>query len=269
MKKKMYKAVIWGVMVILLTGCGGKQKLQQSDETEKVNIEPEISEDEPDAMSQLEIFAEHYQQWQGEKEYPGADAFYGTSRYAVCDLDEDGTLELIEVTSAGSDHFSENHFYQVQDGKVIELEQEYYNDGEDEFDIDLDDKLSVYKDTENGRNYYFTRDFAKDSGWQLTCIGYFWLEDGKVHHEAIAFSEFVYDESVADWDAMTHYYGQDGLDGEEITWEEFQALQDSFVEGKEQKELALNWVTYADKEHGFESKEDALDKLMNSYQGDI
>lgn len=39
--------------------------------------------------------------------------------------------------------------------------------------------------------------------------------------------------------------------------------------GREQKELKLNWVSYADKEHGFESEEDALNKLMSSYQGDI
>lgn len=85
-----------------------------------------------DILSQLEIFAETFEEWKYQDMGP-----YACS-YAVYDLDWDGKLELLTKVEAGTGRYSENHFYQVNESGdgICELKQQYYNKNA-EFDLDF------------------------------------------------------------------------------------------------------------------------------------
>lgn len=210
-----------------------------------------------DILSQLEVFAETFEEWKYQDMGP-----YACS-YAVYDLDRDGQPELLTKVVAGSGLYSENHFYQVNergDG-ICELKQQYYYNNA-EFDLDYLE-FPAYVDQE-GTIYYSARDVEK-SGY-LYCYytdGFFYLKDGAIHNEAVRIS--CYDGNLPEGEQNIYYsYGQEETVIDEAEWER---LYSDYTAGMTEKKVKFPWFQLGEADKV--SQEELLKLLVTSYKEGI
>lgn len=189
-----------------------------------------------EVAAQLRIMADNFLQWKVVN-YPG------TANYAVYDLDGDGRLELMTNVILGSGLFSENHFYQVNEGHtgLVELTQKPDDVGILEFEIagsGYDNYGKAYVD-ENGRILYATADYGRAGIDFVGCSeGYYYLENGIIYNEEIRSYTTDYSE---DEDGVYSYYSAGP--GEAISEEEWKALYQEFQDGKQEIEYSMKWVS--------------------------
>lgn len=212
-----------------------------------------------EAAAQIRIMADNFEQWKVVN-YPGA------ANYTVYDLDGDGRLELLTNVILGSGLFSENHFYQVNEGHtgLTELAQKPDDVGIIEFEIagsGYDKYGKAYID-ENGRIMYAAADYGKAGIDFVGCSeGYYYLENGIIYNEEIRSYTTDYTE---DENGVYSYYGAGP--GEAISVEEWERLYQNFAEGKQEIKAGIIWKSLYEEEAEGMTAEDWFELLADSYK---
>lgn len=224
---------------------------------EKIELaQVDISALEENVRKQLEVFAETRQEWLFYEMGPSVCG------YAVCDLNQDGILELVAQTTQGTGMYSENHFYQMNstgDG-IVEIPQEYYSN-EAELDIGISSISSfAYKDKVTGVIYYPANDITKNGYAEtLQAEGVYYLKDNCVYSliyrmkHILANNDGIIEET---------YYDAEGNEINKETWE--QLLEDFFQE-KEAWKSTIDWTNMYPEDYEAASYQEILRILVENY----
>lgn len=208
----------------------------------------EINEEDQvlSAYEQLEIFAENYEEWMGEKG--------NTYNYCVYDFDQDGRLEL--VVTVKRMYGIENHFYQVEGEGIKEIEQDYYGIRGKEFDI-CNRTTTAFHDKSTGIIYYEAKNYGGSSG--IDSYGYFYMENGKICHVLVSTVK-------SDENGQAHYFDENRTDNREIDRDTFLALNNEIENGKVKTWIDLESVEWGERS-SFTNFDIVLSNLIASYQG--
>lgn len=182
-----------------------------------------------DIWRQLAVFVHNREEW-----LVKGGVRSGTGRFAVRDLDGDGSLELMVNITEGTGHYSDNHFYRLkEDGTGIEeLAQDKSGNTYPESYFDLRSgwrttDVTVLRDNSNGRIYYLAEDYLSAISPYYTLVdGYFYLEDGCVYSVALR----VYDGTYGEEGTEELY--RDG-NAKVLSKEEWEKAGADFINGKE------------------------------------
>ena len=135
------------------------------------------------AEEQIAIFVANRELW-----YP-VDDYYVPYSYTVCDLDQNGRLELVINICMGTGFFSENYFWEINESLdgVIACDNPFV-DYASQVDLGYPE-TNVYYDAESGVYYYMAEDFIRN-GWAFSATEKYAisLEDGQVMDRLLASS---------------------------------------------------------------------------------
>lgn len=197
----------------------------------------EVSERLGDSYAQqLRTFAENYLQWLPED----WELAPGTINFAVCDLDEDSTLELLRSQIQGTGLYAFNACYRAdaENGQVSELEQQTDEDGfEPEIALSAPDRLSgVYRDSD-GRLLYLASDYGRAGTQFSSCT------DGCFYLENDAMVSLSFRSRTAEADAKEEWTYTYYLPGQEapVPEAEWEAALSTFLSDKIPVEASVCW----------------------------
>lgn len=135
------------------------------------------------AEEQIAIFVANRELW-----YP-VDDYYVPYSYTVCDLDQNGRLELVINICMGTGFFSENYFWEINESLdgVIACDNPFV-DYASQVDLGYPE-TNVYYDAESAVYYYMAEDFIRN-GWAFSATEKYAisLEDGQVMDRLLASS---------------------------------------------------------------------------------
>jgi len=203
--KKWKTIVCLSVMMLCLVACDG-EKRESLLETEEIASEI-ISETEsieefvsPESLqSQLKIMAKSMDLWNDSYK---SDLYF--NRFTVTDLDRNGRYELIIAQMAGSGHYTDGKFYEVNEtyDTLVECERvgrkgygyttKYESSEWADFIVD---ETTMYYDAKKDIYYYLFEDYKKDGlSWRRSCWQVLYIKDGALYEETIATMEASWDE---------------------------------------------------------------------------
>lgn len=228
-----------------------EQTAEQTEWYETESYEERNKEQIPSAYEQLETFAYHVDEWK-----KGEDI-----KFCIYDFDQDGMLELL-VSSKKNNQYAENHFYHAGGDHVVELEQNYYGEKGDEFDLEWGNR--AWCDPSTGRiSYYAQNNSNINDSLYWNYYGYFCLEDGCVENIPVCSLRTRCSKEGIEYNYynMTSF-GLNGYDLEEIDKNEFDALKGEYHTDKVEKYVYKYWVTFEENA----SQKEILFDLILSYQ---
>lgn len=220
-------------------------------------------------FAQLEGMALNTEAWVSNGSDAESEAIADETYYAVYDFGQDGYLELVSTAKLGNGQYSENHFYHVRNGEVIELPQQLYGEKGDEFDL-LGETLYSSFDESTGSISYIAQNTNLDgSSWQQICNGYFYIEDGVVMHIPV----LGYECERTQEGQQTRFYqmishGEEAVEKtlyrkEDISEEAYDVQADGLLEERAQREIKLSFHKI---DADTMSKEEVFLTLLLSYQ---
>ncbi|MCM1047411.1 MAG: hypothetical protein NC433_03205 [Clostridiales bacterium] len=190
---------------------------------------PDLSGLSDEEIRQLGVFAQNKEVWNMEDYEPL------TFHYTVFDLDKDGRLELITSATAGTGIYTENHFYHTDDefSKLEELPQEYC-DEYSELDINFNGDGAIYYD--GSIFYYPSYDFSKNGAAEnYNFDGAYYIKDGIVYSVEYRGTHALWHDE--DNSEQTYY----DAEGNEITQDKWDTLEDEFYAGMETGYYSMIW----------------------------
>lgn len=206
----------------------------------------------PSAFEQLETFAYHADEWKK----------WAETKYCIYDFDQDGILELL-VSTKRNNQYTENHFFHADGDHIVELDQNYYGEKGDEFDLDWG--RSAWCDPDTGKIYYYAENNIKiNDSLYWSYYGYFYIEDGRVENIPVcAFRTFYSkEETEHDYYDMTSFRMNGQYAQEKVDKSEFDVLKEEYHAGKVKKYVCQYWFTLEENA----SQKEILFKLILSYQ---
>ena len=168
------------------------------------------------AEEQIAIFVANRELW-----YP-VDDYYVPYSYTVCDLDQNGRLELLINICMGTGFFSENTAWEINEsgdgivscGEIFETYESVVDLGYPEAD--------AYYDAESGVYYYVAEDFIRN-GWAFNATEMYALslEDGQIR------SQFLASYACETFEDGTQTITCTDASGADITEEEFNVIDET------------------------------------------
>lgn len=168
------------------------------------------------AEEQIAIFVANRELW-----YP-VDDYYVPYSYTVCDLDQNGRLELLINICMGTGFFSENTAWEINEsgdgivscGEIFETYESVVDLGYPEAD--------AYYDAESGVYYYVAEDFIRN-GWAFNATEMYALslEDGQIQ------SQFLASCACETFEDGTQTITCTDASGADITEEEFNVIDET------------------------------------------
>lgn len=211
---------------------------------------------ETDIRMQLEIIADHVEEWTDliEEQYQG---FY----YTVTDLNHNGRLELIATICEGSGLYSINKFYEIDEALDDLVVVQYVHD-EVESEPDLTYFfVPVYHDPSNDTYCYIFNDLLRSGAMEYYTGKYaISIDDDKIVQKFLA--------------GKTYYYGDEDevqidckdADGNEITEIEYESMEQSFYTNYESGVAAIDWKRFESVEEVANlGRKELLHILVDSY----
>ncbi len=223
------------------------EEASKADFSDSIFISDEVYMEVSDCLGdgyaqQLRTFAENYLQWLPED----WELAPGVISFAVYDLDEDGTLELMQSQIQGTGLYAFNSYYHadVENGQITELvRQTDEEDFEPEIAAGATDRLSGVYRASDGRLLYLASDYGRAGTQFSSCTdGYFYLENDTVVSLSLR-SRTAEANAKGEW-ADTYY-----LPGQEspVSEAEWEAALETFLEDKTPLGTAACWKSlYAD-----------------------
>lgn len=259
--KKILSMVLLFVFVLSLVGC----KDQDVDNDITSDLDEIVNEEESTDTyaEQIELFASKKEEW------IFRDTGFSAISVAVYDLDNDGTLELMETCIQGTGLFAYNKFYQadLENECIVELEQgpedllEYGEVGLELASYGYEQRNNVYID-ENGRMMYSAVDYGRAGMAFSSCAeGVYYLENGVVMSQLIRSYTTDYTENE---DGVITYYVSEKE--EPVTKEEWKAQYTNFTADKEVKKVNIGWKDFLQDEMLEFSSEEWSDILTSSWE---
>jgi len=289
---KKYSKLVWILVALVLFCSCGKEKTEDAvvnivttdtvaesapetiSETVSENVSSETEKDvfnsyieygniDKEILEQLVVFATLHEEWYWYSEW------FKENDFAVFDMDEDGVLELITHEVQGAGYYSENEFYQVQDGELIKFEQEFIDPRRTVSQYDIGYSVwTTFRDEETGRIYFAGKDIERDGrDYRYMADGVFWLEDGIIYNDDIRLNFNLYDLESPQNLIDTKYYIYNYGDENEITKAEWDQLYLDFMEGKSEGQTVISWQCFDEGETI--STETVLQKLVGSYEDSL
>lgn len=249
-------------MAVLLAGCGKAQSLKSetldnSKEQETVTIqEASVNMLSDKEKEQIELICKKSKKWIGKDTEKEPYQYY-----AVTDLDQNGSLEIIASTGEiGSGAFTYTQYYQVRpDGKTLE---KCNARGQD----DIVSRMNkVYHDNQDDIYYYITWDNVnggpEHGSSQTKALS---LKNGKIKSDIISEIEVVRDAKKESRQYYSYY-----IDGKrkEISEQEYDLdkLVEKYFSGLQKKDIIIQWVQFQKKWDKLSDKE-IESELLKSYQ---
>ena len=243
--KRITLIVISLIMILMITGCGGKTAgsvenaqlaAQTAPATEK-SAEPQTAEAEtlsvPSVMpedQQKQLIMTNYSLWAYTE--PWDSPWF----YAVTDLDHNGRMEVIAATLQGTGLYTWMKVYEVNAdcsglSEVALMEEEGFS-----YPDLVVDSMPCYYDAEAGLYYYSCEDIIRDGATRYYDQNmFFFLCNGKLDFQTIATRETVYKE---DKETVTCL----DKDGNVISEADYETYADRYFAGKFKSELTLSWT---------------------------
>ena len=187
--------------------------------------------------SQLKLISENQNIW-----ITDFDSFDPVS-YTVCDLNDNGRLEIIAASIQGTGFYTSYNIFEVSgDGKELIKYKNAASEGDSLADISWSDTVSTYKDPDTGIYHAAFTDYVKNGA------AYYYeekrdvvLSDYTVKESPIAYKITEYQDPETD-PAVTAAMFTSG--GEEaIAEKEYDSAFDTYFEGYEKNEVKLNWIS--------------------------
>lgn len=201
-----------------------------------------------DADSQLEVMANSSDEWLID------DSFGGASMYAVCDLDDNGRLDLIASNMAGSGLFTTSNYYEIN-STLDKLTKNQYDTTEGDSEPDVMVALTTaYYDFSANLFHYIFEDVLRIGAAESVCIkSSVTLEDGVVSVVPLVTCHNTADDSG---NLQSRYYDNQDY---EISVEDYETL-DYLFEDCEKLSVTFNFVSIGD-------SDDIFSSLSESYNG--
>ncbi|MBE6737824.1 MAG: hypothetical protein E7566_04130 [Ruminococcaceae bacterium] len=246
--KNRILALIFALLLILTVFCGCKKV--ENNPAGAVNV----PNSEKPVDAKVQVIADSINIWKFDKTaYEGTQALYD---YCVTDLDQNGQFELITVVNVPkvgvvNAYDTVVKYYELNKDFSALLTLERVADSESQPQPDLctivenvnakdTDTCACFKDEETGRYYYVFADKSVDFN-----------EDGtkSEHYSKVAISIFegkAYEETLATYSILREK-GKDALEvytdgeGNEITLEEFEGIEDTRFEGLKKMKVTFGW----------------------------
>lgn len=277
MKKRLFVAFLLTLTVAV--GCGKKEKEDKTNEKETVNVElgdkdepedpavkgmedetvpeseevdePTVVEDEPSfaVEDQIAVIVANKDTWFKESDFD-------TYCYAITDLDQDGHIELVVSSCQGSGIFTYSDFYEVNDENSLTRVEYTIEEGSSEPDIIKDEIVCYYEPTMEAF-YYMVNDVIRNGAAETYMINYAMAfgRDDTIELDLIAsYSQLFYDNPDGD-------FIYEDKDGNEITEEEYNNIEDSLFADFDKMTCHINWIAGPDYDNDFEQL------LLESWEG--
>lgn len=175
--------------------------------------------------------------------------------YTVCDLNNNGRLEIIAASIQGTGFYTSYNIFEVsEDGKKLIKYKSTAQEGNSLADLSWSDTVYTYKDPDTGIYHLAFTDYTKNGA------AYYYeekrdvvLSDYTVKESPIAFKITEYQDSESDPKVVAARFTSGGE--ETISESEYDFAFDTYFEGYEKEEVFLNWIT---------STEYDFDKLESS-----
>ena len=202
-------SMVGSFIVILLFSCSCREKEQvavnpteseiQKESTTGNVMKPVVTEEWSSLQSQLKIMAQSMDLW---KESYKSDLYY--NEFAVTDLDKNGRYELIIAQMAGTGHYTDGCFFEINEtyDALVECERigkKGYGYGsvydEESWADFIVSETAMYYDKEKDIYYYIFEDFTKDGlNWRNCCWQALYIKDGAIYEDTIVTMEASWDE---------------------------------------------------------------------------
>ena len=224
------------IIIVCLSACGGStaviQNTASSAATEPmIPIESTI----PDipVMTQRHILENNQSLWEF------SDPFESPWFYTYTDLDHNGRLEVIAVTTQGSGIFTYAHYWEVlPDGSGIRncWHENVEIEGPDDWPEIILDSLPCYYDRASDRYYYpcegVTRIGAAQQYWAWYALC---LKDGIADWELLVSKQI-------DWDEHGEHVSCQDAAGNSIYEQDYNSAVERHFAGMEKSILPLSWT---------------------------
>lgn len=182
------------------------------------------------------------------------------AQYAVTDLDGNGLLELVVSSMQGTGLFTTSYYYEVNEDSTGVTE--WTSDEDESFsepDLLKEFNVRVYLDDDGVRHYILSDYLRNGAAEDIISLYSAVYNSGRIEYTYLAGKRDTYNEEKRGFD--TTYTD---ADGNEITWEEFDAMADTVFSGMERKTAVIGWAAYDSlADH---SQEELLQVFRNSYE---
>lgn len=166
--------------------------------------------------------------------------------YTVCDLNNNGRLEIIAASIQGTGFYTSYKIYEVsENGKSLVEYKNAASEGDSLADLSWSDTIFIYKDPDTGIYHSAVTDYLKNGA------AYYYeekrdliLSDYTVTEIPIAYKTTIYHDSEGAPVVTSAKYTSGGE--QKISENEFDSAFDVYFEGYEKKELKLKWLSSSD-----------------------
>ncbi len=163
--------------------------------------------------------------------------------YTVCDLNNNGRLEIIAASIQGTGFYTSYNISEVsEDGKKLIKYKSTSQEGNSLADLSWSDTVCIYKDPDTGIYHSAFTDYTKN-GAAYYCEEKrdVVLSDYTVKERPIAFKITEFQDSESDPKVVAARFISDGE--ETISESEYDFAFDTYFEGYEKEEVFLNWIS--------------------------
>ncbi len=229
MNKKFYAALgAVSLCACLLSGCALPGKVTETQPP--VTAQPAVTEETAsiDFEAQIKLLADSQSQWQQPEDM--GEPYY----YAVTDLDRNGRLEILAMSTQGTGVFTYGKIYEVNDsGSALAECSLPLEEGEALPELIM---TSVPAANAQGTYYYLFHDDVKNGAAEYhQLIQAVSLKDGAISIETLGQSDMIAVDGEPSWT-----YSQNG---QSITQEEYDAIIPAFQAERQGFTANFEWFT--------------------------
>lgn len=250
-------AVICILGVIFLINSNKKNNNKETINNEDLNINSEISGEYDATLSdeeknQIEYVSKNIDLWLGNDEY-------GIYNYAITDLDQNGRLEIISTTTQGTGIYSTSSIKELNENAngFITIKRNAKKE-ESEPDIFVPNATVYYNSGDNTYHYIFS-DLTRATNTYYTNNIDYTIKDKSIEEKLLSSKTEIYESE----ENSTVTYSD--KDGNEITKDEYDNIENNLFNDYEKKEVSINWITDDDKRVSTLTEEELYELLALSY----
>ena len=256
--KKFFVLILAVTIFIGMVGCGkysadfenANDKSQPTEKKSQDTAEINNETDKKDKISkQIQLIADNIDLWKIDDEIENG-------AYAVCDINNNGRLEIISSTCQGTGMYSQNNIWEVNENMdgLVKCSQTI-KEGDSQADIMSANIIPAYYDSQKNVYYLIFDDLTKSSMAEYYENKRSWsLQNNQVIENYLAYKSTIYTDS--DNTDITCKDAEDNI----ISEEEYNNIADKIYSNLKKMSMKISWINSSDMD-----KDKIYNQLEDSY----